>query len=107
MSKELELYELVLLMRFTSTEHEIMEKVDYYRDLLTTNGSEVMVKSHGKKPLAYTIDGCDTATYVQLIYLGNGQLVKTINKAIQRDNIVLRAVTSKIADHPEFTNSTI
>ena len=101
MAKELELYELVLLMNFTSTEAEILERVDYYRDLLTNQGSQVMVKNHGKKALAYPIKGFETATYIQMVYLGNGTLVTGVNKEIQRDTSILRAITTKIMNPPE------
>jgi small subunit ribosomal protein S6 len=100
MKKELEFYELVLLMNFTSTEQETVQRIDYYRDLLTGKGSQVMVKNHGKRPLAYPIQRFDTATYIQMIYLGNGDLVTAISKEIKRDSSVLRAITTKIVDQP-------
>ena len=105
MNKELELYELVLLMNFTSTEQEILERVDYYRDFLTGQGSQVMVKNHGKKQLAYSVKGFETATYIQIVYLGNRNLVTAINKEIKRDTTILRAITTKILNQDELLNS--
>tara|TARA_B100000497_G_C7663223_1_gene399620 strand:+ start:812 stop:1135 length:324 start_codon:yes stop_codon:yes gene_type:complete len=98
MYKELELYELVLLMTFTSTEQETLERIDYYRDYLTRQGSQVMVKNNGKKQLAYPIKGFNTTTYIQIVYLGNGNLVNSIKKEIQRDPLILRSVTTKFRD---------
>ena len=98
MKKELELYELILLLKFTSTEAETNEKIQLYKDFLTEKGSQVMVKNQGKRSLAYPIKGFDTATSVQLVYLGNGELIKQINTVIQRDETVLRAITTKLMD---------
>ena len=98
MKKELELYELILLLKFTSTEAETNEKIQLYKDFLTERGSQVMVKNQGKRSLAYPIKGFDTATSVQLVYLGNGELIKQINTVIQRDETVLRAITTKLMD---------
>ena len=48
MKKELELYELVLLLKFTSTEAETNERIQRYKDFLTERGSQVMVKKPRK-----------------------------------------------------------
>ena len=96
--KEVELYELILLIKFTSTEEEIKEKIERYRNFLTEKGSRVMVKDHGKRSLAYPISGFTTASYIQFIYLGNGDLVKLLNTEIGRDEFILRAITTKLQD---------
>ena len=98
MAKELELYELVVLLKLAPTEAELLERIDYYKNFLTEKGSQVMVKNHGKRSLAYPIKGFDTATYVQLVYLGNGPLIKQLDVEIQRDEFILRAVTTKLMD---------
>ena len=95
MKKELELYEIVLLLNNTS---DITSRIEFYRDFLVQKGSQVMVKNHGKVSLAYPIKGLDTATSIQLVYLGNGTLGKELNIEIQRDESVLRALTTKLMD---------
>lgn len=98
MKKELQLYELVLLLKFTTVEEVALERINFYRDFITNNGSQVMVKNHGKKALAYPIKGFDSATYVQVVYIGNQNLIKQINVEIQRDDFVLRGLTTKLTD---------
>lgn len=98
MKKELELYELILLFKFTSTEAETVEKIQAYKDFLTEKGSQVMVKNQGKRSLAYPIKNVETATSVQFVYLGNGELNKQLGVEIQRDEYVLRATTTKLMD---------
>ncbi len=97
MAKELELYELVMLLRFSSTD-ELSAKLERYRNFLTEKGSQVMFKNHGKISLSYNIKGFDTATYVQIVYLGNGELIKQLNIELQRDESILRTVTTKLMD---------
>ena len=93
---ELQIYELVLLLKPTINEQNIVEKIEYYKALLTKKGSQLMVKNFGKKSLSYLIKGFDTGISLQLVYLGNGDLVKQINTEIQRDESVLRSITTKL-----------
>ena len=99
MKKELALYELVLLTKLPTVEQDLMGKIDYYRDFLIDKGCQVMVKNHGKVSLAYPIKGLDTANSIQLIYLGNGTIIKQLNTEIQRDEFILRSLTTKIKDN--------
>ena len=46
--KELELYELVLLIKFTAVDGAVNERVDFYRDFIKDKGTQVMVKNSGK-----------------------------------------------------------
>ena len=97
-TKELELYELVLLLEFTTVEETTREKVDFYRDFIKDKGAQVMVKIHGKKSLEYPIKGFDIATWVQIVYLGNDALTKQIGVEVQRDEFILRSLTTKLMD---------
>ena len=96
--KELELYELVVLLKFTTVQEAVSERINFYRDFIKDKGSQVMIKNHGKKSLAYPIKGFETATSVQIIYLGNDALIKQINVELQRDEFVLRGLTTKLVD---------
>ena len=53
-----------------------------------------MVKNHGNRSLAYPIKGFDTASYIQFVYVGD--LIKQLNVEIQRDEFILRAITTKL-----------
>jgi len=98
MKKELEIYELILLLKFTATEQEVSQKIDYYKNLLTEKGSQLMVKNYGKKSLAYPIKGFDMAISIQLVYVGNGDLVKLLNTEMKRDEAIIRAITTKLVE---------
>jgi ribosomal protein S6 len=108
MKKELQMYELVLFFKVTLTEQELKSKMERYRDFLTEKGSQVMVKNNGKISLAYPIKNFDTAMYIQLIYLGNGSLITQLNTELQRDEGILRSVTTKLIENKiptEFANA--
>ena len=98
MAQELKMYELILFFKVTSTEQELKSKLERYRDFLTENGSQVMIKNNGKISLAYPIKNFDTAMYIQVIYLGNGSLITQLNTELQRDESILRTVTTKLIE---------
>ena len=57
-----------------------------------------MIKIKGKTSLAYPIKKFDTALHVVITYLGNGALIKQMNTEIQRDESILRTVTTKLIE---------
>ena len=98
MRNELEIFELVLLFKFTATPEGLTDRIEFYRDFLIEKGCQVMVKNHGKISLAYSIKDCDSATSVQVVFLGNGEVIKQINTEIQRDTTVLRSLITRVKD---------
>ena len=57
MAKEVELYEVIYLIKPSFTQDEITAKMDYYQTFLTQQGSQVMVQNRGKRSLSYPIKG--------------------------------------------------
>ena len=104
MKKELEIYELMLLLKPTLMEQNINEKIDYYKNFLTQKGSQVMVKNCGLKSLAYQIKGLDSGLSIQLVYLGNGDVIQQLNTQINRDESILRAINTKLAQADTLTD---
>ena len=94
--KELGLYELVLFLKFNAVEEVTKERIDFYKNFIAERGSQVMVKNYGKKSLAYPIKGFELATSIQIVYLGNDSLIKQLDTEIQRDQAVLRSLTTKL-----------
>ena len=102
MKKKIELYEMIYLINPSFTQQEISSKVDYYQTFLTKQGSQVMVQNRGKRALSYPIKGFESANYIQMVYLGNGELVKSLNKEIKRDEAVLRNITTRLPEEMTF-----
>ena len=55
MHKELELYEILILLDPNLIDNEIANKIEFYQELLTTKGSKVMAQNQGRKNLSYVI----------------------------------------------------
>jgi small subunit ribosomal protein S6 len=102
MKKEIELYEIIYLINPGFTQQEITEKVDYYQTFLTQQGSQVMVQNRGKRSLSYPIKGFESANYIQMVYLGNGKIVSSLNKEIKRDEAILRNITTRLPEDVKF-----
>ena len=97
MKTELELYEILYLINPNFTEQELEEKIEYYQNFLIASGRQVVVQNRGKRNLSYTIKGFDVANYIQMMYVGNEQLIKALNVQINRDETVLRHLTTKVS----------
>ena len=102
MKKEIELYEVIYLLNPSFTQQEISEKMEYYQNFLTEQGSQVMVQNRGKRALSYPIKGFESANYIQMVYLGNGKLVTALNQEIKRDETILRNITTRLPEEVQF-----
>lgn len=100
---EIGLYEIIYLIKPNLTQQEVTEKMEYYQNFLTQKGSEVMIQNRGKRVLSYPIKGVENANYIQMIYLGNGNLVSALNTEIGRDESIIRNITTRL---PEINNIT-
>ena len=96
MRKELELYEILFLLHPNFTEKEIADKIQFYQDFLTAKGSKVMVQNQGRRSLSYPVQKFEAANFIQMVFLGNGQLIKSFNSTLKRDETILRHVTTKL-----------
>ena len=102
MKKEIELYETIYLLNPRFTQTELLEKMEYYQNVLTQKGCQVMLQNRGKRHLSYQIKGFDTATYIQMVFLGNGVVIKDLNKIIRRDEAILRNITTRLPKGMQF-----
>ena len=97
MYKELEYYEAIYLISPNLTEQEVSTKMEFYQNFLQNKGSQVTVQNRGKRSLSYPIKGFETANFIQMLYVGNGNLLKVLTKEILRDTIrVLRHLITKM-----------
>ena len=96
MDKELEYYEAIYLISPNLTEQEVSTKMEFYQNFLQNKGSQVTVQNRGKRSLSYPIKGFETANFIQMLYVGNGNLLKVLTKEILRDTRVLRHLITKM-----------
>ncbi len=89
-------YETMYILRPDIPEEEVESHVTKYSDLVTKAGAEVLdSQMRGKRRLAYTISKHKEGIYVQLSHKGDGQQVKTIEKAMRLSEDVIRYLTVK------------
>ena len=96
--KELELYEVLILFDPNLIEIEVANKIQFYQEFLVNKGSKVMVQNQGRRGLTYAIKKAESASFVQIVFLGNGKLVELFNSTIGRDESVLRNVVTKLSN---------
>ena len=96
MHKELELYEILLLLDPNLIDNEVNNKIEFYQEFLMGKGSKVMVQNQGRKGLSYAIKKFEAANFIQIVFLGNGQLINLLNSTIRRDERVLRHIVTKL-----------
>ena len=96
MYKELEYYEAIYLISPNLTEQEVSTKMEFYQNFLQNKGSQVTVQNRGKRSLSYPIKGFETANFILMLYVGNGNLLKVLTKEILRDTRVLRHLITKM-----------
>ena len=97
--KELNLYEIIYLVKANYTDQELAAEMDSYKDFITDAGSQVLIENRGKRRLSYTIDGAETATYIQMLFLANGSLLNQLNKRLGSDDAVIRHMTTCLRSH--------
>jgi len=102
MQKELNLYEVLYLVKSTFTEEELSKKINFYKELILNAGSQVMLENRGKRQLSYQIQGLETANYIQMLCVGNGKLIQKLDSALARDETVLRYITTKLNEPLEI-----
>ena len=100
MTKKLDTYEILYLVDTSFTEEKLENKIEFYRDFAVKNGSSAIVKNCGQKDLSYTVKKQTSANYIQMVYVGNNNLVKLMNQEMNRDEDILRHFTTKLVDVP-------
>ncbi len=92
-------YELVFIVRTDLSDEAITaitEKVD--RCIEEYNGVRLLRESWGRKNLAYDIQKHSKGIYFFYRFLGDGDLVKELERRLKLDEGTLRHMTVKVAD---------
>ena len=94
-SKEVELYETLILLDTKLQEKEITDTIASFQEFLINQGSSVMVQNQGKRKLSFPIKKAQAANFIQLVFLGNGKLIDAFKTNLQRNESVLRHLITK------------
>jgi ribosomal protein S6 len=98
--RDVHLYEVLCLFNPNIPEDDLKERAMYYREVLCDNGSACTIQNRGKRSLCYPIQGCVTATYVQILYLATEDLLKIFDLELKRDDTILRYIRTKLYELP-------
>ena len=96
MVKKFDVYEILYLVDTSFTDDKLENKIEYYRNFAIENGSSTIVKNCGQKELSYSLKKQTSANYIQMVYLGNGELVNLLNKELSRDESILRTILTRL-----------
>jgi len=73
----------------------VLELLKKYYTILSGRKSKFCFQNLGTKLLSYPIKGFSSATYIQITYTGNGELVRDISKQLSLNENVIRHITLK------------
>lgn len=98
MKKSIECYETLLLINPVFTKQQINETIDGYNAFLKELGTAITAPTdYGRRTLAYPIKNLDTAHFFQIMFLGNGDIIKQLQIKFGRDEDILRTIITKVA----------
>jgi len=73
----------------------VLELLKKYYKILASKNSKFCFQNLGTKLLSYPIKGFSSATYIQVTYTGNGELVSDISRQLSLNESVIRHITLK------------
>lgn len=106
-------YDCVYLIDQALEEPAVDKQIEKYRDLVTKKGGRVVqLETWGKRRLAYLIDKQPRATYVNMQFLGTGDMIVGLERTMKLSEEIIRWLTIVTEDHadpesrPEVTKTT-
>lgn len=73
----------------------VLELLKQYYKILASKKSKFCFQDLGTKLLSYPIKGFSSASYIQVTYTGNGELVQEMNRLLTINENIIRHVTLK------------
>lgn len=73
----------------------VLELLQKYYKILASRKSKFCFQNLGTKLLSYPVKGFSNATYIQITFTGNGELVQDMNKLLSINENIIRYVTLK------------
>jgi small subunit ribosomal protein S6 len=100
-------YEMMYILRPNLLEEQISENVTKYRNLLKEQGAtNLQIKFWGRRRLAYPIAKHQEGIYILMYYQAEGQQVAVVERSMRLSEDVIRYLTIKLKEAPEFTEET-
>ena len=78
----------------------------YITDFVPKSFTDYNTPYYGYSPLVWEKGNAEfdnvPDTNIQMVYLGNGELIKSLNQEIKRDETVLRNITTRLPEETKF-----
>jgi small subunit ribosomal protein S6 len=92
-------YETVVILDPESTDGDIQDFTDRYRQLITDGGGEaIKIDSWGVRKLAYLVKKKEKGRYMLMDYLGEPELIAELERLLRLSEDVLKFLSVKIED---------
>lgn len=89
-------YEIMYIIRPTLEEERIKEVINYFNEILTNNGANVLeLKEWGLRDLAYEIDHHRKGYYVWLLVEAGNEAVDEFNRLVRINEDIIRYILVK------------
>ena len=93
-------YETVFILNPVLAENQTKETIKKIEDFISRNNAKIVNKeSWGLKKLAYSIQNKKSGFYYLLEYQANGDLVKSLEVQLKREERVMRFLTVSMDKH--------
>ena len=96
MENNLAYYETMYLVSPAINENVTLQIIEKYQSFLTEKGCCPIVQNRGRRHLKYPIKKHDDATYIQVNFYGNTNILQGLNREFALDEDVLRHVTFRV-----------
>jgi small subunit ribosomal protein S6 len=88
-------YKTFIFFQPNLEKNAVLEILTKYYKTLSNKNTKFCFQNLGTKLFSYPIKGFSSAIYVQITYIGNGDLVQEVNKQLSITESVIRHITIK------------
>lgn len=89
-------YETIYVLKPDVSDDFNLSLVKYYKAFIKKKGGEnIIIQPRGRRHLSYNISHYYDGIYVQMNYIGNGYIVKNLEKSMRFNDNIIRYLTVK------------
>ena len=96
-------YETVFIMDPEISDEDVDQVTERYKEIMSDfNGKIVRIEKWGRRKLAYRVKKRIKGNYILLVFHGDHQLTRELERNFRLDDRILKYLTVKIDDHPDL-----
>ena len=98
-------YELLYVLKPTLTEEEVLNKVNFMREVLEKNGAQIVsTLEMGTRKLAYEVQKFERGTYFVVYFKAPTEAIKEVERIIRINEEIIKFMTVKFESKKEIAN---